>query len=77
MAGQGTYQPVSMGGWMLTMGMMCLPLVNLIMLFVWAFGSQTPISKANWAKAALFFMLIGAGLSVVLALIGGLTAALG
>ena len=37
---------------------MCIPLVNLIMLFVWAFSGSTPVSKANWAKASLIWMVI-------------------
>ncbi len=50
---------VSVGNWMLTLLLMCIPLVNLIMLFVWAFGSSTPASKANWAKASLIWLVIG------------------
>ena len=53
-----TYQPVSVGSWMLTYLLMCIPLVNLIMLFVWAFSGSTPVSKANWAKASLIWMVI-------------------
>ena len=44
---------------------MMIPLVNLIMLFVWAFGSGTSESKANWAKASLIFMLIGIIISII------------
>ncbi|MCD7850198.1 MAG: hypothetical protein LUH63_10940 [Parabacteroides sp.] len=29
------------------------------MLLIWAFGKSTPISKANFAKAALILWLIG------------------
>ncbi len=50
---------VSLGDWLITMVIMIIPLVNFIMLFVWAFSSSTPVSKANWAKASLVFMLIG------------------
>lgn len=50
---------VSLGDWLITMLIMIIPLVNFIMLFVWAFSSSTPVSKANWAKASLVFMLIG------------------
>ena len=52
------YTPVTVGDWMLTYLLMCIPLVGLILLFVWAFGSNTPVSKANWAKATLLWMLI-------------------
>ena len=33
-------QPVSIGGWIGVMLLTCLPLVNLIMLFVWAFNKE-------------------------------------
>jgi hypothetical protein len=50
--------PVSLGDWIITFILMAIPLVNVIMLFVWGFGDTNP-SKANWAKASLIFMLIG------------------
>jgi fatty acid desaturase len=49
---------VSIGDWIITYILMAIPLVNIIMLFVWAFGSNTPESKANWAKASLIIYLI-------------------
>ncbi|MCE9613833.1 MAG: hypothetical protein K8T26_06120 [Lentisphaerae bacterium] len=55
------YRPVTTRNWMLTMLLMCIPLVNLILLCVWAFGSNTPVSKANWAKASLIWMGIAIG----------------
>jgi len=58
-------KPVSVGDWMLTILIMAIPLVNLIMLFVWAFGNNSPLSKANFAKASLIWMLICIVLSVV------------
>jgi Na+/phosphate symporter len=54
---------VSVGEWLITYLIMCIPLVGVIMLFVWAFSSSTAPSKANWAKAALLvtviFMVLG------------------
>jgi hypothetical protein len=55
----GFEPPVSVGEWMLTMLVCVIPVVNIVMLFVWAFGSNTNASKANWAKASLIWMLIG------------------
>jgi hypothetical protein len=51
--------PVSVGDWMLTMLICIIPLVNIVMLFVWAFSAETNTSKANWAKASLIWMAIG------------------
>lgn len=41
------------------------------MLFVWAFGSNTKPSKANWAKAALDMYAILISLYIVLAVLFG------
>ena len=69
---QDTHQePVSLGNWMLTLFITFIPLINIIMLLVWAFSGSTPPSKANWAKAALLWMVIFIGLSILLTIIGG------
>lgn len=70
-----TYKPVTVGNWLLTSLLMCIPFVNIILLFVWAFGNNTPISKANWAKAALIWALISIVLYVLLFVVIGLGAA--
>ncbi|SFE98412.1 hypothetical protein SAMN04487969_110182 [Paenibacillus algorifonticola] len=58
-------EPVSFKEWMITMLLYAIPLVNIIMLFVWAFGGNTKISKANFAKAALVWTAIGIVLSIL------------
>jgi hypothetical protein len=50
---------MSMQDWLITLIIMLIPIVNVIMLFVWGFGSGTHPSKANWAKASLLVILIG------------------
>lgn len=66
-ADSGLEEPVSFGDWMVTMLLMCIPCVNIIMLFVWAFGSSTKKSKSNYCKAMLIWMVIIGVLSFVLA----------
>lgn len=44
-------QPVSIGGWIGVMLLTCLPIVNLIMLFVWAFSSSTKKSLKKLRKS--------------------------
>ena len=61
---------VSVGDWMLTLFLLAIPLVGLIMLFVWAFGGGTPASKANFAKAALIWAAIIIGLSIIGMILG-------
>lgn len=51
--------PVTISDWFLTLFLTAIPLVGIILLFVWAFGSNTNPSKANWAKAALLWAAIG------------------
>ena len=63
---------VSVGNWMLTLFLTAIPIVNIIMLIVWAVSSSTPASKSNWAKAALLWMLIAIVLGVILSVVGGI-----
>lgn len=73
---QPAYQPpvesddVSMGEWMWTTLLLIIPVVNFVLLLVWAFGGSTKPSKANFCKAQLLWMLIGFCLSIVLAILG-------
>ncbi len=67
-------EPVSVSNWMTTMFIMCLPVINLIMLFVWAFGDGAPPSKTNWARATLIWMLMGVAMYIFLFLILGVGA---
>ena len=66
--------PVSVGDWMITYLILCIPIVNIIMLFVYAFGSDTQPSKANWAKASLIWFAIA--FVLYLALFGAILSAL-
>lgn len=68
------YKPVALGDWMLTMLICAIPIVNIIMLFVWGFGSNTQPSKANWAKATLiwFAIIIAFYVLVFIAILGGM-----
>ncbi len=49
---------MSLGDWMLTIFITAIPVVGLVMLFVWAFGKGENESKKNWAKANLIWMAI-------------------
>lgn len=57
-------KPVSVGEWVITFILLAIPVVNLIMLLVWAFGASTAPSKKTYAQATL---LVGVA-AVVLAL---------
>lgn len=72
-----THQVVSVMSWILYLIVMAIPLVNIVMLFVWAFGSGTNKNKSNLAKASLILAVVFIILSIVFSvmvgsLIGGL-----
>lgn len=61
---------VTVKDWLLVMLLMSIPLVNLVMPFVWAFGGgDIPESKKNWAKAMLLWALIIIGIYIILLVI--------
>ncbi len=48
------YQPpISIGDWVVTLIVTSIPVIGFIMLIVWAVDTNTPKSKANFAKASL------------------------
>lgn len=49
---------IRFGEWFLTIFIVAIPIVGQVMLFVWAFGSGTNPTKANWAKASLVWVAI-------------------
>ena len=61
--------PLSVGGWLITMIILMIPLVNIVMLLVWAFGNGNEC-RSNWAKANLIFIVILIVLMVVLTILG-------
>lgn len=65
MSNYGQETPNTVGDWVLTIFLTCIPCVGLILLFVWAFGSNTNQSKSNWAKAQLIWVAIGVVISII------------
>lgn len=49
----------TVGDWVLTIFLSVIPLVGIVLLFIWGFGNNTPVNKANWAKATLIWHAIG------------------
>jgi len=58
-------KPLSVGHYILMFIVTGIPLVGIIMLFVWAFGGNTNKNRKNYAIAALILMLISLVLSIV------------
>lgn len=57
---------ITVKDWMLTTLLLIIPVVNIIMLFVWAFGGGANPSKANYAKASLLWAAIGIVLYILI-----------
>ena len=67
-----TNQPaVKTGEWLVTFLISAIPIVGFIMLLVWAFGSGTNESKANWAKALLLYFVIIIAMTIIFSVIFG------
>jgi len=52
--------------WMIILLITMIPLINIVMLFVWAFSQGENPNKSNWAKANLLWMAIGVGLAIII-----------
>lgn len=70
-ASNSNHQIITTGDWMVTILIASIPIVNFIMLLVWAFGGGANASKSNWAKASLIWIAIIIGLYTLLAIIFG------
>ena len=54
------------GEWVMTLFLVCIPIVGFILLLVWAFGSNCAPSKKNWARANLIWMIVGLLLAIAM-----------
>ena len=66
--------PVSLGDWMITLIVLAIPIVGLVMLFVWGFSSGTHPSKQNYCRATLILALVALVLVFMFAIMGGFAA---
>jgi len=51
-------RPMSVGSWLITLILLCIPVLNIILALWWSFSPHTPINKANYAKATLILAAI-------------------
>lgn len=52
-------KPLSMGSYMLMELLARIPVVNLIVLLIWSFSSDTNANRKNWSRARLIWVAIG------------------
>ena len=60
-----SYTPMTIGEWIITFIITYIPLVGIIMLFVWAFGGNAHPSKKTWAQATLIIFAVMIVLSIL------------
>jgi len=53
------------GGWLITLLLLCIPIVNFILTLVWAFSGSVNKNKKNFAIALLIMMVIMTAISIV------------
>ena len=49
---------ISLGEWIVTILLSAIPVVNIVMLIIWAVTDDTHPSKKTWAQAQLIWMVI-------------------
>jgi len=57
------HKDISVLEWFATLILLSIPLVNLIFLFIWAFGSE--ISKRNFSRATLLYILVSSIIAII------------
>ncbi len=80
-SGRGGSDPLRVGQYIGMLLLMCVPILSIILLFVWSFGSSANLNKKNFARASLIlgaiglilFIVFGAALSSIIGeLLGGM-----
>ena len=62
-----TEKPLTTGEWVVTHLVLLIPIVNIVMHFVWAFGEGN-VSRRNFCRARLLLFAIGLGLAMFIGL---------
>ncbi|MGV3533849.1 MAG: hypothetical protein ACO1QR_15885 [Chthoniobacteraceae bacterium] len=60
---------VSIWFWLLAFVVMAIPLVNIVMMFVWAFAGENQ-SRKNYFRALIVIFVLAIGLAIALAVLG-------
>lgn len=72
------YRPLTVGDWIVTQLILAIPLVGLIMLFVWGFSTDTHPSKKSFCQAYLILAGCLIALAIVFVVVfGGIAAVMG
>ncbi len=66
-----TDKPMTVMGWILTFFLLSIPVINIIMILVWAFSRKTNTSKRTFIQASLIWTLLLIGLGIVISVVVG------
>lgn len=58
-------EPLRVGQYIGMLLLMCVPILGVILLFVWSFGGSVNLNKKNYARAMLIVCAIGFILSII------------
>lgn len=64
-SGQPGTEPLRVGQYIGMLLLMCVPILGIILLFVWSFGGSVNLNKKNYARAMLIVCAIGLILSII------------
>jgi hypothetical protein len=62
-------EPMSVKDWVITLIILALPLINIVMILVWAFGGTGNINRRNYCRASLLIFAIFLGLAICVSLL--------
>jgi integral membrane sensor domain MASE1 len=60
------HETVKVADWVLSNIIAAIPILGVIMLFIWAFSRNTNPNKSNWAKAMLILMIMSMLLMLIM-----------
>ena len=69
--GPAQWPPMKLGDWIITKLLLLIPIVNIVLMFMWAFGSNVNPSKKSYFQAELIWTVISIVLTIVLFIILG------
>ncbi|MBR3963231.1 MAG: zinc ribbon domain-containing protein, partial [Oscillospiraceae bacterium] len=68
------YEPITTWGYVGILLLMCIPVIGLVFVIIWACGGCRKINKRNLSRAYLIFMAISLVISIMIGIIIGITA---
>jgi hypothetical protein len=66
--------PFPVGGFFLVQLAMIVPVVNIILLLIFAFSGSTNINLQNYSRAVLIWVLVGLVIGLIVGVVGALAA---